>query len=524
MMNENPNLVLVKSVVGWYINRHLAEPNGKLEGIVEKAIGLVKMPADVMGEGSEGEIAHALRSTLDWLRTLSPDVTVDKVDLIERIRMNCAFGSDYIASIERQCVLYDDMHLNAERVKTIISELQYSIRNHEYALLYRKANKEINFGDGTVDILQHAKEMQEKIREFENTGEEEKKGFGGSLSTTDIDSVVEAMRRTQELNSTEGTLKTGLKGLNRALGGLGHFRGEQFNYGALTHNYKTGILLDYCRWFPLYNTPHMLDKNKKPLVLRVSFENKIEQDLPLIYRSLWEQENKKKLDLAEVDAEEAARYVIDRLRVNGYEFEMRCYDPNQFDVWDLIDVLSFYEAKGYEIHAVIVDYPELITKKYSGKGSKRTDEIITYTFEVLRNHCFPRGITQLTAHQLSSDARRLAREGTSNLAKKFAEGSYYYNAVGLSQKLDGEMLLHIHEIGDKKFLTASLGKRRGTSDNTPTKHKTFYYEFTEFGICDDLDVEASEGNALYSFAGLDGGAEGIETGGYIIEDNLEEAW
>ncbi|QAX96002.1 hypothetical protein [Vibrio phage vB_VmeM-Yong XC32] len=523
MINESPNLVLVKAIVGEFINRTLPQPNGKLETVTDKALALVKMPADTMGDGSEGEIAHALRTTLDWLRTLPEETTVNPVDLVERVRMNCAFGSDYIDSLERQIILEDDAFKNGERVKTIISELQFALRNQEFSQLFKDANKQVNFNRDGINIREFAKQFTENLREFENDDQSaEKAGFGGGLSTEDLDSVVEALRKSQEYVSSEGALKTGLKGLNKLLGGNGYRRGEQFNYGALTHNYKSGILLDHCRWFCRHNTPHLLDKNMKPMILRISFENKPEQDIPLMYRSLWEQENQKKVDFAKVDPQKAAKYIIDRMSATGFAFDMKCYDPNQFDVWDLIDVLAQYEAKGYEIAAVIIDYPELITKKYTGKSAKRTDEIITYTFEVLRNHCFPRGITQITAHQLSTEAQKLAREGTSNFAKKVATGSYYMGCQSLATKLDGECILHIHKIGEESFLTFARGKHRG-GDQTPIKHRSMAYKFEEFGgICDDLDDESADGKALYSFAGIDGGhtEDGSgDTGGMVIDSS-----
>lgn len=504
MITDSPNLILVKAITAVFVDRALPEQNGKLEQVIDKSLKDLRLPADTLGDGSEGEIARALRNTLDWLRTLPVNTKVGRVDLIERIRVNCSYNSEYVDSLDRLLVLEEDPYANAERVKGIVSELQFALRNASFAKLFMDANKKINFTQEITNIKDFVSGFSDDLRTFENAEDGEKPGFHGKLSTEDLGSVVEVMRNTQELRSHEGCLKTGLTGLNKMLGGFGYTRGELFNYGALTHNYKSGILLDHCRWFCTLNEPHLLDKNKKPMILRISFENRLEQDLPIIYKSLWEAEHKKKIDIADIDVEEAAKYVVDRMSRMGYAFEILCYDPNNIDIWDVLDIMNAYEAQGYEIAAVVIDYPEKITKKKKGAGSnQRQDEVIVHTFEVLRNHCHPRGITQITAHQLSTKAQEMAREGTSNFAQKVATGSYYMNCNSLATILDGECVLHIHKIGDEAFLTFARGKHRG-GEETYMKHRNFAYKFEEFGGIVD-DINEPESKALYSFAGIDGG-------------------
>lgn len=519
MLNNNPVLILIKAIVAVYINRQLPSPIGKLDRTLENVDRLVVTPKDVVGEGSDGEVAQALNATLHWVKALPQDTALAKMDLTERVRINCSFESDYVGSLDRLLEIDDDSYKNALRVKGIISEIENELRELEFKDFFKEANRQVNFSQKRLDITEFSKGFFDKLKEFEGaSGDGEKPGFGGKLSTENRDTVKDVLDNAVSLRSTEGGLITGLKGLNLMLGGQ-HIRGEQFNFGALTHNYKTGILLDYCRWLCMHNEPFMYDKNKKPLILRFSFENKPEQDIPILYKSLWEAEHQKKVDFAEIDSDEATDYIIERLTSRGYNFEMLCYDPNSFDIWDLIDILHGYEAKGYELHAIVVDYPELITKKRAGATStKRSDEVITYTFEVLRNHCFNRGITQITAHQLSTEAQKLAREGTAGFAKKVATGSYYMGAQSLATKLDGECILHIHRIGDESYLTFARGKHRG-GEETPLKHRSFAYRFEKYGgIVDDLHEEGIHGKAMYSFAGIDGGAGEVQEQGNMVID------
>lgn len=519
MNNESPNLILVKVIVALYLNTKLSSPNGKVLTSVNAVLKDLRLPADSMGESSEGVIAHALKNTIDWILTRSEDTVLNTVDILGRIRMNSYGDMTYSTIIEDMLSGDDTDELEvANRIKVALSEISYVLKQQEVSKLFFQANKALNFGAEAVDQMAFISEFSEKLRNISVTGNEQKVGFGGKLSTDDPASVVEVFEKTKELQSTHGVLKTGLTGLNKALGIGGYRRGEYVNYGALTHNYKSGILLDHCRWFPIHNEPHMLDPIKKPLVLRISFENKLEQDLPLMYRSLWEAEHQKKCDIKEIDPQEAAAYVLEKLGANGYHYAMECYDPNNFDVWDLIDILNGYEADGYEVHALICDYPSLLAK---GGATKRLDEEINGIVECLRNHCFTRGITVIAAHQLSTEAQQLSREGTSNFTLKVSVGGYYQNSKSLATKFDGEFVLHIHKVGDESYLSFSRGKHRG-GDQTPISHRTFAYKFEQYGgICDDINDEVSK--AIYNWGSVENNGGG-DSGMSDADASGDESW
>lgn len=501
MSAENPNLLLVKSIVGIYLNRSLPEQNGRLKQLIKNIFDDLKMPADTLGEGGEGEIMRALRSTLDWITDASLTHKLSIADVRERIIMDTAFAADYCDVIERLLKIdMEDKEEVTERIEGIYCELAHSYQKIKFAATVAKAHRQLNFSNEHFEFKTLASALEEQIRDISSSSNTMHEGFGGKVDFDDLDSIEETFKAAQEALSTEGVLKTGLQGLNKLWGIGGYIRGGSYLYGALTHNYKTGILLDHCRWMCMHNKPHLLDKEKKPMILRVSFENKPEQDLPIMYRCLWEAEHGKKCDLKEVDSREAAKYIKDRMTKNGFKFEMLCFDPNNMDVWDLITILEGYEAEGYEIHAVIVDYLELITKKQTGSIQRRQDEVINLTVEILRNHCFPRSITQINAHQLSTEAGTLAREGTSNFAKKVAPGHYWQNSKSLATKVDGAAVMHIHKIDTESYLTFAWAKNR-THSETPESHKAFAQKFEQHGgIVDDIYEEKS--TAIYTWASV----------------------
>ena len=499
---DNPTLLLIHAITGLYLNRKLSAKNAKIISLVKKLIAKMKMPTAVQGEGTSAEVSNALKMTLDWLLGTPDSVSVRLVELKERVRINCSYSDDYLETLENLLAGMDEADEDTIRanVESIVSQIEYAGRRLSFADSLAKLSRDINYGTGYIDLDEALEKTREFLSEAE-VGGATKLDKSNQLDLDDLDHMVELFQSAVENLSYEGILKTGLKGLNKMWGVGGYVRGLSYLYTALTHNYKTGILLDNSRWICQYNKPHMWDETKKPLVLRISFENKPEQDIITLFTTLWEKEHGKKCDLAEIDIREAATYVRDRMTANGYHFKMLCFDPNGFDIWKIIDILSGYEAEGYEIHALITDYLELITK--GGSSTMRTDERIMYTFETLRNHCFGRGITQINAHQLNSEAATMATEGTANFAKKAAMGNYCQNARILNTKMDGYCAMHIHVREDglekRKFLTFYCGKNR-TSKDTPLKHLGFAVEFQHYGLPDDEGTDKD--SAIYEWSSV----------------------
>lgn len=499
MFLTDPNLILTKSVVAIYLNGIIEEKMDKVANTVNRIIQDLKLPENVLGEGSEGDVSRSLKLTYEWLKR-SKIKEISEEDVIARIRMNCAYKSEYIEVVKDLINTPKDKENLTKRLNSINSELQHELDRQTVADMFRKANRELNMGQENVDLSNFVNEFVDKTRDvMGDLGDSDHEGLAGQMDFSKLDEVEEFFERSKDIVSEVGVMRTGYQGLNKLLGVGGIQPGFMYCFPALSHNYKTGILLDISRQIPMYNKPNLTDPDKKPLVYRISFENKIEQDLPEIYRSIYEAENQVQIQTADIKAKEAAQYVSKKLTDNGWHFIMECYDPNNFDVWNLIDRLNYFESQGYEVKLCVVDYLELITRANS---NSRKDQAITYGYEVLRNHCFPRGIAVVTAHQLSTEAQKLAREGTAGFAAKCASGGYYQNCQSLHNKLDCEVVMHIHKQGDDSFLTFARGKHRGGAQ-TPIKDRTFAMKFQQYGgLCDD--VLSKKSTAVYNLSGASG--------------------
>lgn len=496
-MTENPVIVLVNCISALFINRQLGKGNSKVIPLTQKVIKITRLPKDTMGDGGIGDMTNALIVSFDWLNTTSLDVPISAKDVRDRIMMSCMGDSMYNTIIVDAFDL-GDADEDALRIKLRVqmSILQHYVNKDRLGKMFSSASKTINYSEEAVDIGDFIDEFSKELTEVAGESKTKRASEFGKIDPANLKmTMIEVIKKAKETTSAEGIMRTGLQGLNKGLGIGGFRRGELGNFGALTHCYKTGMLVDLWHWIPMFNTPYMFNEALKPLILRLSFENKTEQDLPAVHKKLWEQANQKKYDFTQQDPETVVEETISMVQRNGYHWAMEYHDPSNVDVWDVADIVNEYREAGYEIHCLIVDYPELICRKMMKGNAARKDEVVNSTFEILRNTCAPHNITCLAAHQLSTDAQRLTREGAGNFAKTVSTGGYYQYSQSLHTKLDVEWILHITTVGDKKYLMFARGKHRSGED-TPEAHKYFAYEFQEFGgICPDVELDTSQ--AIY---------------------------
>lgn len=484
-MGDNAHLVLIRCITAVYLAHAIKKYQDKTHRLVGEVLEHIELPTVSLGDYSTGTVAKNLLHTLTWMVGRDLDTVFDPTDLLIRVRQDTRENTALAADVETALEGADNPGRAEMRIQNILNELQFGIREQRVKTIIRQASRAFSKNDGSLDIDSLLSDTMSELENHRGSGEQgNKKGFVGRLSTESTDDMVDVFKRAQENLTEDGMLRTGLVGLNRALGGYGLGRGWLCNFSALTHHYKSGILLDLSRQIPLYNDPHLWDQRKIPLVLRISFENKPEQDMPILYRALIEQETGEKIDESEIDPKQASEYVIKRLQAKGYRFALECYDPNHFTPYDLLDILMDYEERGYEVHLLVIDYLELIAKTKNGKD--RLDEAINEAFQLVRNHCYHRGITVATGHQLSTQALEISREAPINFASMICNGGYHRNTKSLTTKLDLDVTMHIVKHGEAKYLTFARGKHRG-GERTPAKHLNFAYKFQPVGgICDDI--------------------------------------
>ena len=477
-MDDSLVLLLIKVITALYLNDKANDDDKHIYDELKTIVAEIK-PNKRAGDGlgSEDSIISSLRDTAEWM-IFNKDGGYNKTDIIQRLSINIQGNHEYL-EIAKDSI--DDTMTGDEarqRVFGIMKELKYSKKKNTLKNTIQKANSKINFSGDYVEVGPFVNELVTELTNIHSGDANDINGLVNKVDFTNPNEVQKALEDSISKIKPEGCLKTGLVGLDKAAGGFGIARGELVDFGALTHNYKSSILLDLSINIPTLNDPWLWDPTKKPMILRISFENTVDLDIKTLYQNAIERQTGEKCDIENVVLSEASVFMTELLQSRGYTFQLEHYDPSNFIIYDLFKILNNYISQGYEIHAVIIDYLPLIADNTFGD---RLDVKIQKTYEMTRNFCNGKGIAVITAAQLSTQAQEESRANPYGLAKKCSTGGWYMDCKSLHTKLDLEFIMHIIQHADgKSYLNIARGKHRN-HQTTPMRHRNFYYLFNEIG-------------------------------------------
>ena len=89
----------------------------------------------------------------------------------------------------------------------------------------------------------------------------------------------------------------------------------------------------------------------------------------------------------------------------------------------------------------------------------------------------------ITPHQLSTDAKKLTRQGVEDFVKEIANKGYWDSCTTIDQEVDMEIYQHKVEINGEAYLTFQRGKHRGMP---PIPDAYVCYQFSkDRGYIDD---------------------------------------
>lgn len=485
-------LLLVKAIMLLYREGQLEDSNGQSAPIIKEVIEALKPTFNSAVSGSSKETLVALRDTLLYMLEEPAGYRHDKDTIIQRLRVNIIDDESLFKAVELGMVELE----TEERIQQVcydhLRTLRQFLSRNTIKNIIKQASQDVHFNEESVNWKTFAADLVDQLEPYASNLVENTQGLVDEVDISDIDKLESVIQAGEEANSTEGIMRTGWQGLNRMTGEHGGIRrGDFVLIGALQHNFKSGMLLNIPKHVALYNRPYMLDPKRKPLILNISLENKIEDNILILYKNLKENETNQPVSIKDVDFTEAAAYLKEKLSVNGYHYKFLRFDPTDFTYRDLFELLDRYIAEGYEIHLVSLDYLNMMSKAGCSAGINEAFRI-RELFRRVRNYCNPKGITFLTAHQLSSEAKQLVRNGSSDFVKEIANKGYYDSAKGIDQEVDLEIGIHIEKPGDgHSYLTMGRGKHRKAGSITPDKDLFCVYRFENIGDIPD-DIHGSD--------------------------------
>lgn len=286
-------------------------------------------------------------------------------------------------------------------------------------------------------------------------------GVVDEMDIVDEDNMDRVFKKTKTNSDGDKRLKTGWKELNLMLNG-GFRAGEMCLTSGIQHSFKSGFVRSLFAQICMYNKPTLDDPNKKPLALFISFEDDADVIMGFFYHYLYFSENNSSPDMKNLDTKQAASYIRDRLTKTGFNIKIIRVNPNEWTYVHLTNKLLSYEAQGYEIQLLVIDYlSKLPTTGCNRTGAMGTD--VRDLFDKVRNFCTgARRTLVIIPHQLNTEVKQLLKNGISdkNLVKELAGKGYYEGSKQIDQVVDLEIHHHIAKVGNKFVLTFQRGKRR----------------------------------------------------------------
>lgn len=331
-----------------------------------------------------------------------------------------------------------------------------------------------------------------------------------SINMSCEESIKEAFK-VHKLTRSGHVFKFGLHGLNDMLGvdkttgSIGLTLGEFVLLGALSFNYKSGILLDILRWMAVYNEPPKLD-DRVPVILFISLENEATNNLVNWYRRSYVMKYGE-LPPDNFTDSDIASFIKNTSSMNGWELHIFRKLGDHFGIEDYIELVEELKKKGRRVYISILDYLSLF--RIGPKGSlidspAMKASYLTDLFDKMHNYTSHENILTITAHQLSPEAGGVAAQGGANIVKKF-RGDYHMEvSKKIYHKVDTCILMHIEKNSNKiPFLTFAQSKRRYI--DPPAQDKLFcaYPFHPEFGIMDDFHLATSQAvSDIYSYRAM----------------------
>ena len=452
---------------------------------------------------TNNEVAHfGAKNTTEQLKEFCIELLQEK-DLIakEVIIQKAAIILDNdqkLLSILKDSIAEDYDDANNKRITTSLIKLltnyykQYLaeelLTKASYDLKFNKT-KIGNFGDYLKNLISELEPLASVITTIKDPA------LVSEVDFENPQSIAEVFEDVKNINNNKSIYRFGWQALNRMTQG-GVRRGEFVTIGALQHKYKTGFSLSLFMQIALHNSPIVLkdEKDKKPLLLRISFEDSLTNNLQFMYQYLKASEGifVKQSDFENIETQEMTQYILEKLTKTGFQIKMLRVDPSQWTYTNVLNKVIELEAQGYAVHVLMLDYVTLLPTTGCTQGPAGTDK--KDLVRRIRNFCSARNIAFITPLQLSSEAKMLIRNGVPehSFVREIAEKGYYDGCKTIDQDIDLELFIHLFTHKRKKYLSVARGKHRiPTVIDDEDKYFILKFPGLNIPILGDIDSEDS---------------------------------
>lgn len=455
----NNKLLLVNGITLLYRESQIPGAREKSSGLVRNIATSVKLPEAHIGSvDTEWSVLDGMKRMALAMCDDPPTHEYSPTELLQRIRVVADMESSIYEAF-REGIETD---LNEMQLKRIVVNLRRTLSNHfrekQIEEIMTRAAAKIRYKrEEITDYGAFVAAVCAELEPYQIDGTDEDPAIAEEVIFERRETVEKVFQNVKDMASGESVLMLGWQGINNMYQG-GLRPGDSLVIGALQHNGKTKVSLDAFCDISRFNTPVLKDPTKKPLLVRISFEDSVELNLQALYTRLYEEETGKKADINAVDKEVLTDYVVSRMQATGFTIRLLRVDPTQWTYTKMLEKILQYEAEGYEVKLLMCDY--LLEMPTTGCKQGATGTDVRDMFRRVRAFCNPRGICFITPHQLSPDAKKMAREAPREFLKKIANLGYWDGCTTIDNVVDAELYIHIEKLNGESYMTFHRGKHR----------------------------------------------------------------
>lgn len=484
-------LLLVKSITLLFQESQLTEKIGSSAQLVKKALDYIKLPESAASDGLERNTIVDLRTTLMWMIANAESQAYDRSSLLQRLRVNVGNDDNLYDAFLQGLSEYPNDAARSRAINGLRRNVQGFISKEKVKDVLKKASHKAAFKETEIeDWNTFINGTLSSLAEIDMGGDiAEDPAFVKSVDFTLRESVAKAFEEMEDSLSEEGMVRLPWKALNRLFGGIGLRRGEHVMFPALPHNYKSGVLVDLFIGVCLFNDPFLFDKSKKPAVILYSSEDDVPIIIQKIFVILKQIETGVPVKYKEFTNEYRTDYVMERLSARGWNVFIHRVRPSQITYRKYTSHMEEYKAKGYEVCVVICDYLGMFNREGCNQGA--TGDDVQDLHRRTREYTSANRILHITAHQLSTQAKELARMKPDDFIFDLPGKGFYQGCKKIDDELDAECYINKRVVANGTFLEFLWGKHRKVGA-TAEKHKYFALKFREhpmYGLEYDLDKE-----------------------------------
>ena len=432
------------------------------DDLIKTVLNTIKTDApefNFMGNNSVKNFKETCLTLLEEKEPIPKEVLIPQVSILLENDpkllgvLKESISADYDEASNKRVVANHIKALNNYYREQMATDL---IGKMSYELKFNR-NKIGNFSDYLKNALSELEPLTNMVSSIRDPA------LVSEVDFENPDSLNTVFDEVKTLNDNTGIYRFGWQALNTMFQG-GIRLGESIFINALPHRYKTGGSLSMFAQIAVHNKPIITEKNKdkKPLLLRISFEDSLTNNLQFLYQYLKAADGQPvgPKDFQSLSSEEMTKYILPKLTATGFHIKMLRVDPSQWSYSQLFNKIIEIEAQGYAVHVLMLDYIGMMPTTGCTQGPAGTDK--RDLLRRVRNFCSARGIAFMSPLQLSTEAKQMLRNGVPEhqFVNEVAEKGMYSDSRQLDQEMDGEVYIHLFTHKRKKYLAFRRGKHR----------------------------------------------------------------